>query len=218
MVLQSVHLLLLMVHLEDGCQGAFLIQEQTLVVRLVLCKQVHQNADVFVQVVEHHPDSLTHHPSFLLCFLDKLKICLTCTLVVRAWLVKLKHLAHLHNIVGNLAAAVMYYINVNRIAHLGIGTGGINLQHPIVLAIFESVKEAAFGSSGSVVGGSSSFFFASSSSRLRFSSTRRFCFLRSLIVILLSSSSEIRLRIVTNRLGSNTGSSENSCIPQKYCM
>ena len=37
---------------EDGSQGAFLIQEQTLVVRLVLCKQVHQDADVLVQVVE----------------------------------------------------------------------------------------------------------------------------------------------------------------------
>ena len=110
MVFQSVHLLLLMVHLEDGCQGAFLICEQTLVVRLVLCKQVHQDADVFVQVVEHHPDSLTHHPAFLLCFLDKLKIRITCPLVVCAWLVQFKHLAHLHNIVGNLAAAVMYYI------------------------------------------------------------------------------------------------------------
>ena len=39
-----------------------------------------------------------------------------------------------HNIVGNLAAAVMYNINVNRIAHLGIDAGGINLQHPLVLA------------------------------------------------------------------------------------
>ena len=38
--------------------------------------------------------------------------------LVRAWLVQFKHLAHLHNIVSNLAAAVMYYINVNRIAHL----------------------------------------------------------------------------------------------------
>ena len=28
----------------------------------------------------------------------------------------------------------MYNINVNRIAHLGIGAGGINLQHPLVLA------------------------------------------------------------------------------------
>ena len=41
-----------MVHPEDGSQGAFLIQEQTLVVRLVLYKQVDQDADVLVQVVE----------------------------------------------------------------------------------------------------------------------------------------------------------------------
>ena len=46
----------------------------------------------------------------------------------------------------------------------------------------------------------------------------RLCLLRSLTVILLSSSSEIRLRIVTNRLGSNIGLSVNSCNPQKYCM
>lgn len=39
-----------------------------------------------------------------------------------------------------------------------------------------------------------------------------------LTVILFSSSSEIRLRIVTNRLGSNIGLSVNSCNPQKYCM
>ena len=62
------------------------------------------------------------------------------------------------------------------------------------------------------------FFFASSSSRLRFSSRRRFCLSRSLTVILFSSSSEIRLRIVTNRLGSNIGLSVNPCKPQKYCM
>ena len=123
-----------MVHLEDGSKGAFLIQGQTLVVRLVLCKQVYQDADILVQVVEHHTDSLTHHPALLLCFLDKLKIRITCPLLVCAWLVQFKHLAHLHNIVGNLAAAVMYYINVNRIAHLSIGTGGIYLQYTLVLA------------------------------------------------------------------------------------
>ena len=30
----------------------------------------------------------------------------------------------------------MYYINVNRITHLCIGTGGVNLQHSLVLATF----------------------------------------------------------------------------------
>ena len=45
-----------------------------------------------------------------------------------------KLLAHLYNIVCNLAATVMYYINVNRITHLCIGTGGVNLQHSLVLA------------------------------------------------------------------------------------
>lgn len=57
-------------------------------------------------------------------------------LVVRSWLVQLKHLAHLYNIVGNLAATIMYYINVNRITHLCIGAGSINLQHSLVLATF----------------------------------------------------------------------------------
>lgn len=37
-----------MVHLEDGSQSAFLIEEKALVERLVLCEQVHQNADIFV--------------------------------------------------------------------------------------------------------------------------------------------------------------------------
>ena len=56
--------------------------------------------------------------------------------VVRSWLVQLKHLAHFNNKVGNLAAAVMYNINVNWITHLCIGTGGINLQHSLVFATF----------------------------------------------------------------------------------
>ena len=53
---------------------------------------------------------------------------------VGAWLMELKRLAYLYNIVGNLAAAVMDYIDVNGIAHLGIGAGGIHLQYSLVLS------------------------------------------------------------------------------------
>ena len=127
------HLLLLTVHLEDGCQRALLVREQAFIVHLVLCKNVHQDANIFAQAVEHHGNSISHHLAFLLGFLDQLKIYLTGMTAVCAWLMELKRLADLYNIVGNLAAAVMDYIDVNGIAHLGIGTGGVHLQYSLVL-------------------------------------------------------------------------------------
>ena len=56
-----------------------------------------------MQVVEHHCNSFAYHLAILLGFFDKLKIHLTLMLVVRTWLVKLKHLAHLYNIVTKIA-------------------------------------------------------------------------------------------------------------------
>ena len=117
------------------------MRKKTLVVHSVLCEQLHQDADILVQVAEHHPYSLTHHLAFLLGPLDKLEIRLACALAVCARHVETGDLAHLCDVVGHLAAAVMYYVHVNRIAHLRVCADGVYLQHSYAEAVGDNGLE-----------------------------------------------------------------------------
>ena len=146
------HLFLLEVHLHRGIQNPALVFAQAIkAIAELTCGEVYQREDVPVQATEHLPDGFLHQPATLLLHLNQISVGvprLTIICIGNRYAVSL---ADTPDEAVNDTASVVNDIHIYRIAHLGIGTCGVNLQYAFVLtpfAVCEGCCVLVYGGSG----------------------------------------------------------------------
>ncbi len=131
------HLLLLEVHLHRGIQNPALVFAQAVkAITELTCSEVYQREDILVQATEHLFYCVFHQLAALLLHLHQVSVGVPRLTVICIGNGYACMLADTADEAVHDTASVINDIHINRIAHFGISTGGIYLQHTFVLTSF----------------------------------------------------------------------------------
>ena len=133
MCLVIEHLALLTVHLIYGTENPDISWlEAVFLPIIVVYKEFRYATKIGVEIVKHRRHGGTNKLAALLLALDKLKIEFPGILVTCLDAGHSNTGAYLGCYIVYGLAAVMDEVNINRISDLGIGIGGINLEHSLM--------------------------------------------------------------------------------------
>lgn len=144
--LRLVHLLLLEIHLHGGVQDALLVLAQILEAVAELTRSdVHQGKDVLMQAGQHNLYGVPHQLAALLLHLHEILVGFPRLEAVGPGCFYARHLADAADEAVHDTAPIIDDVHVHGIAHLCIGTRGVNLQDSLVQTVI------AVGESGGIL-------------------------------------------------------------------